>query len=196
MKLGLREILFIVLLTGIPVSAWLFVFRPRNAQDAEMMRQIETKQVKLRTLNQTVSALGNLKNEIASLKKAISFFESKLPNEKEIASVLQEVWRLAEANKLAAKSIRPLERSTQNCLTSTDGPHAEQPIAMQLEGDFLGFYSFLQAMENQPRIIRIHKMMLAKPAKAPEGTMRADFVLSIFFERTDKEEQCPQKKST
>ncbi len=189
MKLGLREIVFIVLLMGMPVGAYFFVFRPHNQRDADMMRQIQAKQTKLRALNQAMGTLGDLKNEIGALNKAIKFFESKLPSEKEIDKVLQEVWRLAEANKLATKSIRTLERSSQNCFTNLDGPHAEQPIAMQLEGDFMGFYSFLQAMENQPRIIRIHKMALTKPDRtndggpASEGRMKAEFTVSVFFER-------------
>ena len=35
------------------------------------------------------------------------------------------------------------------------GAHSEQPILMNLEGDFRGFYTFLQALERQPRIMRI-----------------------------------------
>ena len=190
MKLGLREIVFIVLLMGMPVGAYFFVFRPHNQRDAEMVRQIQAKQAKLRALNQAMGTLGDLKNEITSLNKAIKFFESKLPSEKEIDKILQQVWKLAEANNLATKSIRTLDRTSQNCFTSVDGPHAEQPIAMQLEGDFMGFYSFLQAMENQPRIIRIHKMALSKPDRtadgkpASEGRMTAEFTVSIFFERS------------
>ena len=131
----------------------------------------------------------------AKADRAVKFFESKLPNEKEIDKVLQEVWRLAEANQLATKSIRTLERSGQNCFASGEGPHTEQPIAMQLEGDFMGFYSFLQAMENQPRIIRIHKLSLTKAERSgegkplPEGRMVAEFTVSVFFERSDREPQ-------
>jgi Tfp pilus assembly protein PilO len=197
MKIGLREILFIVLLMAMPIGAYFFVFRPHNARDAEMMKQIEAKQTKLRALNQAMGMIGDLKSEIASLNKAVKFFESKLPNEKEIDKVLQEVWKLAEASQLATKSIRTLERSPQNCFASGDGPHTEQPIAMQLEGDFMGFYTFLQAMENQPRIIRIHKMSLTKAEKtsegkpAPEGRMLAEFTVSVFFERDDNKDSQP-----
>ena len=67
------------------------------------------------------------------------------------------------------------------------GSRAEQPIEMKLEGNFMGFYAFLLALENQPRIMRIRKMNLTKPEKSPEGTMHATFEMIVFFERAPKE---------
>ena len=65
---------------------------------------------------------------------------------------------------------------------------------MRLEGDFLGFYAFLQAMENQPRIMRIHKMELEKKSDAPQGHVQANFVVSVFFEPADKGVTCSKQK--
>jgi Tfp pilus assembly protein PilO len=194
MKVGLRELVFILLLMAIPVAAWWFVFRPQNLRNTETMKQIEAKQAKLRELNQATATIGNLKKEISDLENAIEFFRSKLPNEKEIDKVLQEVWRLAEMNQLTTKSIRTVDRpGAQGTFAAADGPHAEQPIAMKLEGDYMGFYSFLLALENQPRIMRIRKMTLKKMDKGPEGSMQAEFVMSVFFERGGKDRPWPVK---
>jgi len=183
MKFGLREIVFIVLLMGIPVGAWWFIFRPHNQREAEMLKETEAKQAKLRALNQTTGAIGDLKKEIDSLEKAVSFFQSKLPPEKEIDKVLKEVWQLAESNRLITKSIRTLQRTTEETAQAASSPHAEQPIAMQLDGDFVGLYGFLLALENQPRIMRINNMKLKKADKGSEGQMQATLEMSVFFER-------------
>lgn len=183
MKIGLRELVVVALLIAVPVGAWWYVFRPRNARDAELRAQIAERQEKLQALNRATATIGDLQRQITSLKEAIGFFHSKLPSEKEIDRVLQEIWRMAESNKLLTKSIRTLKRKDSWRFTAAAGPHAEQPIMIQLEGDFLGFYAFLQALENQPRIMRIQDMVLKKPAKGPEGHMKARFVMTIFFER-------------
>ena len=186
MKFGLREIVFVLLLMGIPLAAWWFVFRPRNAQSAEMLKQIEAKQAKLQALNRATATIGDLKNEIASLAKAIAFFESKLPSEKEIEKVLEEVWSLAEDSNLTTKSIRTLEKRNNKGFAPAGGPHAEQAISMKLEGDFMGLYKFMLALESQPRIMRVRKMSVKKPlkaAKAPEGAVSAELELSVFFEK-------------
>jgi len=187
MKLGLRELIFLFLLTAIPVVAWRVIFRPHNAEETRIRDQLKAKQAKLQALNRATGTIGDLRKEIASLEKGIDFFQSKLPSDKEIDKVLREVWRLAEANQLATKSIRTVKSRGPARYASGRGMPHEQPISMELEGNFLGFYGFLQALENQPRIIRIHKMELAQKIGAPAGHVKASFVVSIFFERSDEE---------
>lgn len=183
MRFGIREIVLLVLTAAIPVAAWWFVFRPANARNAQMMSEIETRQAKLRQLNRATAAIGDLKVEIASLEEAINFFRSRLPSEKEIDKVLQEVWRLAEANRLSTKSIRAIDAESESLLADGNGPYAEQPLLMQLEGPFTGFYGFLLALEARPRIVRIQKMRIEKLPKAKEGTITATCTMSVFFER-------------
>jgi len=186
MKFGPREMIVLVLLLAVPIGAWWFVFKPQNAQNALVRQEIEAKQDKLKALNRAVSTIGNLRKEIDSLNAAVAFFQSKLPSEKEIDKVLQEVWLLAERNELKTKSIRTLKRSRSSAGTPA-GPHAEQPIAMELEGDFMGFYTFLQALENQPRIMRIHELTIENDLRRGKGHVKASFTMSVFFEPAEKD---------
>jgi type IV pilus assembly protein PilO len=181
MKPGPREIAFAVLLLAVPLGAWHFLFRPQNRQDAELRRQIEAKQERLRAVNQATAAIGDLQKEIASLTGAIDFFQSKLPSDKEIDQVLQDLWEIAGANQLTTKSVRPLPRAPENLLAG-GAQHAEQPISMQLEGDFQGFYGFLQALESRPRIMRIRNLTMGRSARG-DGQITANLVLSIFFDK-------------
>ncbi len=182
MKPYLREVVLLVILLAIPVSAWWFAFRPHNANNAQMRLVIEAKQEKLKALDRATGTIGSLKKEIATLTKAVAFFESKLPSKKEIDKVLQEVWRLAEANKLVTKSIRTLDHKKSGFTTAASS-HCEQPIAVKLEGNFTGLYLFLQALESQPRIMRIRQMKLTKPDGVPQGHINAEFTMSVFFEK-------------
>lgn len=199
MKVGLREVVFIILLMLIPLGAWWFVFRPHNERNTAMRLQIEARQSKLRQLNKTISTIGHLEQQIGSLSEAIKYFESKLPQEKEIDKILQDIWRLAESNNLHTKSIRPRTRKANNCFLPEDSEQAEQPIAVQLEGDFMGFYSFLTALENRPRIMRIRTMKLktknksSAKDKSPAGHITVEFEMSIFFERNHEDRPWPQK---
>jgi len=185
-RFGIREIVFTVMLAAIPVAAWWFVLRPNSRHNAEMMRQIESRQVKLQQLNRATATLGDLKAEIESLEKAIAFFRSRLPSEKEMDKVLREVWRLAETNELTTKSIRTLRPTNEGLLTEPGGPYAEQPIRMKLEGPFEGFYAFLLALEAQPRIMRLQKMTIDKMCKAGPSHVSAECDVTIFFERSSE----------
>ena len=100
--------------------------------------------------------------------------------------VLREVWRLAEANHLTTKSIRTLKSGGKAMLADPNGPYAEQPISMKLEGPFKGFYGFLLALEVQPRIMRVREMKVEKLPRSVEGMVRAECEVSVFFERAGK----------
>lgn len=196
MKYGLREVIFTVLLLAIPAGAWWFVFRPNNARAAEMLQQIDAKREKLKALNHATATIGDLKRKIASLKAAIGFLQSRLPDEQEIDKVLQETWKLAELNQLKTRSIRTLAWREDRAFTATGASQAELPIEVQLEGDFVGFYTFLQALENQPRIMRIRRVKLARSKKAPIGHVLATFEMSIFFERNTAGKKWSTKNPT
>ena len=61
----------------------------------------------------------------------------------------------------------------------------EQPITIQLEGSFLGFYAFLQELEKQPRIMLVREMNMLKTEKAAEGYVSVEFIVTIFFENSE-----------
>lgn len=181
MKLGPREILFIMLLLALPAAAYQFVFQPRNAQISEVRKQIVGKRAKLDQLQQATKRIDDLGEEIDRLSQAVALFEQKLPSEREVEVILKEVWELAMAHGLMPKSIK------------TDKPidmklYAEQPLNMVIEGDFDGFYSFLLDMEKLRRITRLPQLRLENKDRY-SGVIKAELVLSIFHETRENSEQ-------
>ena len=178
MKMGPREILFILLLLALPIAAYQFVFQPRNTQIRRVRDRIQDKQTKLNQLQDATQRIDDLGREIERLSEAVTLFEQKLPAEREVEVILKEVWELATAHELIPKSVR------------TDDPvdmqaHIELPLKMVIVGDFDGFYSFLLAMERLKRITRLPQVKLESIDRY-EGKIKADMVLSIIYEaKTD-----------
>ena len=52
---------------------------------------------------------------------------------------------------------------------------------MTLKGEFDGFYDFLLALEQMPRITRIPNMEVLR-SRDHDGHLEATFTLSIYFE--------------
>lgn len=195
MKFGTREILFLVLLAAIPIGSWCLVFHPRDRRIEEAKQEILAKRAKLASLHRATAAIQNLEDEIKQYNDAITFFRSKLPQEKELDTVLGEVWKLAQTSNLSVTGVRTISRVGPNsALTDPKGPYAEQPVRLQLEGDFNdALYNFLLSLEKRPRITRIYKMQVEKIGDAKneakiEGKVKADIEMSVFFERAVGEE--------
>jgi Tfp pilus assembly protein PilO len=71
----------------------------------------------------------------------------------------------------AIESDKPVEASM----------YMEQPLKMKMTGNFNGFYDFLVKLEQLPRITRVPDLHLTR-SQDTDGFMKADFVLSIYFQ--------------
>lgn len=181
MKFGIRELLFVILLIAIPSGAYLWVFRPANENIESQRRAIESKEKKLLSLQRAMVGIKDLNEEVEKLKEAVSFFENKLPPRHEIHKVLGKVTQIADRHGLETTLFETLK--TQSFAT-----YSEQPIKMEVSGDFEAFYQFLLDVEKMPRITKIRKMQLEKPKE--EGSLvEANFTISIFFDNTTKDKK-------
>lgn len=174
MKIGAREVLFFTLMLSMLGGSWYFVFKRANDRRDYLRAEIARKEGDLENLRKSTAGIEDLGKKIGELQRAIAFFESKLPKEKEMDKVLREVWQMAEANSLECKSIRTLKPERQPA-------YSEQPVELVMSGEFTGFYSFLLQLEKLPRITRLTKMNLQKITSV-DGQMTAKVTLSVFFE--------------
>jgi len=205
MKIGIREIIFFVLLLCIPLGAWLFVFKPDKTRAAEISKEIQAKQHNLAQTNLASASIAALGREVTSLEEAMEYFKSKLPNQRQTPMVLKEISNLVTTHELKLVSIRPANKASSNQIkfVPEGGPHLEQAIDIRVEGDFQNFYLFLQALESLPRITRIQELILEgnrlndiktvqralndgtelNAKRLPMGHVIVKFKMSIFFER-------------
>lgn len=174
MRFGFRELIFVIAMLGLLGSSYLLVFQKANNRRQVLQAEIEQKQRALANLRQATAGIEDLNGKIDELQKAIEFFESKLPQEKEVDKILKEVWQMAEANSLQTRTVKTLK-------AERSAGYSEQPIQMTLSGDFNGFYAFLLQLEKLPRITRVTQMDLKKIDER-DGAMSANVTLSIFFE--------------
>ena len=174
MKFGIRELILVCAMVGLLACSWLFVFKKANAKVVDLKQKTETKQKELGTLDKATTGIEDLGRKIDELQKAITFFESKLPQEREIDKILREVSQMADQNSLQTKTIKMLK-------SERGASYSEQPISVSLSGDFNGFYAFLLQLEKLSRITRVTHMSLEK-INERDGEMQAQLTLSIFFE--------------
>ena len=174
MKFGIREVIFVIVMLGLLGSTNYFVFTKANKKKQDLLTDIRQKQTALSNLQAATAGIEDLNRKIEELQQAITFFESKLPQEKEVDKILKEVWTMAEANQLTTKSIKTLR-------TERGPNYSEQPIELSLQGNFNGLYSFLLQLEKLQRITRVTQLNLQKISDR-DGEMQASMTLSIFFE--------------
>jgi type IV pilus assembly protein PilO len=148
MKFGFRELILVSAMVALLICSYFFVFAPSTKKRDALKEEMQTRRQALVNLKTATNGIDDLGKKIEELQQAISFFEKKLPQEKEVDKILKEVWQMAEANSLQTKSVKTLK-------TERGPNYSEQPIQMVLAGDFNGFYAFLLQLEKLPRITRV-----------------------------------------
>jgi len=169
-----RKLLFFVLLVGMAYVSYAYMIKPANEHLTEAKAKVEQKQAKLQELERATASAQDLTEQLAKVEQAIAVFESKLPSESEIDTILNDITVIAQRNGLTSKKIRTLK------IKEKDGCY-EQPLEMELSGNFNSYYAFLLELERLDRITRISELRLKKQSKS-EGYTEARFVLSIFFQ--------------
>jgi type IV pilus assembly protein PilO len=177
MTSNLRKIIFFILLVGVSAAGYQYMIKPANKDLTEAKGKLETKLAQLDKFEEAASAADDLAKQLEKLQEAIEFFESKLPPTSQIHEVLEQVTVIAQKEGLKPKTIRTLS-------TKDNSGYVEQPLKMQLEGNFSSFYSFLLELEKLPRIMKIRELKLEKPSDDNEGQISADFIVSIFFQNS------------
>ncbi|OHB59511.1 MAG: hypothetical protein A2167_00190 [Planctomycetes bacterium RBG_13_46_10] len=175
MTSGFRKAVFFILLTGTIIVGYQYMIKPANKYVAEKKQERDTKKAKLHELQEVkATTQSSLSSKLAQVEEAIKFFDSRLPPSSEIDRVLYDVTVIAQQRGLKPKTIRTLD-------IKSNGGYVEQPLKMELEGNFNSFYSFLLELERLPRITKIRQLQLDKQ-KGNEGQITADFIVSIFFQ--------------
>jgi len=174
MTSGFRKAVFSALLFGVAIVGYQYMIKPANSRLADTKGRLETKLAQLAKFGKAATAMDDLTKQLEQLEKAVKFFESKLPPKSQIHKVLKQVTVIAQKQGLKPKTIRTLKKKDNS-------GYIEQPLKMELVGNFSSFYSFLLELEKLPRIIKIRELKLDKQIIS-EGQISADFIISIFFQ--------------
>ncbi len=161
----------IVVIAAVVVLVVVPVLRRTEADRAA----VEDRRAQLVKLQRVVARITDLKGEIERLEDALTFFENRLPEEREIDVILREVWLIAESKSMTPRSVRTNQPETMPRYNS-------QPITLSLEGPFESFYEFLLGLERLPRLTKVRHMQVTKSPMV-EGVVEVDLLMDIFFEK-------------
>lgn len=174
MRFGFREFLLLIILMAVPLSSWWLVFRPQNREIGLARQEIAHKRAMLAKLREETARSVDLRQANERMRAGISEIEARLPNNKEIDTVVRQVSNIAVEAGLGAPAMKS-EKPVAAAL------YWEQPLLIRMTGDFRGFYDFLLRLEQMPRITRVPDLKLLRSDKE-DGHLVSEFTLSIYFQ--------------
>lgn len=180
MPSALRQALFFLLLIAMPVASWYFFFEPQNKKITKAKEDIKIKEDLLDRLRAATAKAPDLKRQNEETAAKIASIEASLPSSKEMDDILRQVANIAQKNELKI----PQFKRSDKILTA--GTAMEQPLEIEITGNFDGFYQFLLELEKLQRITRIPDFSIVR-ADEKDGEMETKLTLAIYYQAESKE---------
>ena len=174
--MGIRQFIFLVVLLAVPLASYFYVFKPQNDEITKARTEMELKQTMLTKLESATSQAASLEQANAQIRDSIAAIESRLPNSKEIDTVLREVAVIAGKSGLKVPSFKKNEKNV-----AAGGLAREQPLDVEILGDFDGFYKFLLELEKIPRITKLQDIKLTRTDEN-DGSMKAMMTVTVYYQ--------------
>lgn len=173
MQFGTRELVLFLTVLLLPVVSYFTIFQPQNNRIDSAKADITHKQELLAQLRRETARSKDLESVNTELQERIGEIEARLPNNKAVDQIVRQVSELAIQSGLQPPSLKgekPVAAAR----------YREQPLTMETQGSFEGYYQFLLNLERLPRITRVVDMKVTE-ARDKDVDIKAEFTLSIYF---------------
>lgn len=160
---------------------WGLLFKPAWDRNDRLQKQLDNLVFQLDQKKRIAANLPRLEAEIKQLQERLKASVARLPEEKEIPTLLTQVNSLGEEAGLVFTLFRPQATVKKDF-------YAEVPIQVRVEGSFHALGAFFDRIGKMERIVNIGALSVAPApatgaagrARAPDMTIIADFSATTF----------------
>lgn len=149
--------------------------KKKNRRVAGLEDQLEKRQAEIRKAKQAVAKLDELEREIADLELKLTDLRQILPTGPELGDLLKWIKSLADQTNLDLRVFNPQAPKTQEFLQ-------EQPIGMQVKGNYHQLGLFFDRISKYSRIINVENVNVRpNDDRKVRATIDAGFVAKTFI---------------
>lgn len=163
-----------------------YKFAPGNfSEKARQIKSLEEtldgKQAEIRKGRLAVAKLEELQRDIVSLERKLEDLKQILPTAPEMGDLLKWIKSLSDQTNLELQVFNPMPLADQEFLR-------EQPITMEVMGNYHQLGLFFDRISNYARIINVENVRIAPNSERQiRATIRANFTAKTFIYKEETE---------
>jgi type IV pilus assembly protein PilO len=167
--------LFVLLSAASVFVFWNFYAKPAQASLETRRAQLTKLEAEIRTALASAQRGNAFKQEVASLEAQLMALRAVLPEEQDVADLLNRVQEMANESRLSIRGFTPQTVARRSL-------HAEYPYTLQLEGTYHDLGDFLERVSKFARIINVGGMRIRTREQQPPGgpTITVDCTATTF----------------
>lgn len=150
---------FVALIIIIIFFAYKNIFSPTLSRIKKISAQIGKKKTNIERAKVGPLTLVELEQEIEALNKRMNYCQENLRSLADVPQILKELNRMAEQLNIRFSSVNPLEKEAR-LLPGGEEFIVQIPIKIQLQCGYHQFGTFINQIENSPRIMKIIELKI------------------------------------
>ncbi len=154
------------------VTAYLTLFKTDRTKIATLKEQEKRLTEKLDLAGDMSVAMDKISLEIEKIQRNLEAFNQQLPSQKRIHDFIRSIDKLADQNGVQLEAIDPGEMQRASLYTRI-------PIKIAARSGFQSFYEFLYQLEKIPRITRMERLRIDRPAD--QDRCHIELALAVFI---------------
>jgi type IV pilus assembly protein PilO len=155
---------------------WYFFWSPKSDELNSARAELQKEEKKLNEYQAIARELPRFEQEFNKLNKEFEASARKLPEEKEIPSLIDGIYKEVSGSGLESNTFAPKGEVKKNI-------YAEIPIEMEVYGSYYDLANFFDRISRLPRIVNIRDLNLSREKKKERGDstlLTADFTTVTF----------------
>jgi type IV pilus assembly protein PilO len=157
-KLGIL-LTIILIISGV---YWYFFWSPKSEELTIARDELQKERTKLNEYESIAKELPKFEQEFNKLDREFKEAASKLPEEKEIPSLIDSVYAAVSASGLESNTFAPKPEVKKDI-------YAEIPIDMKVYGSYYDLANFFDKVSKLPRIVNIRDLNLSQEQRRSTG---------------------------
>ncbi len=149
------------------------VLKDKEQQEITFKAEFETKQ-------QKAANLEAYREQLADLRNLLEDLIDQLPNQTEMAKLLQEVSQKAIGAGIDVDKFQPLPESLKDV-------YAEKPIQWEMIGGYHQFGDFVSAISDLPRLVVVTQNITLEPVEEESDRLKLSGTVNTYRYLTEDE---------
>lgn len=157
-----KLVILLVIILFICGVYWYFFWSPKSDELTNARNELQKERTKLNEYENIARELPRFEQEFNKLDREFKEAASKLPEEKEIPSLIDSVYAAVSASGLESNTFAPKPEVKKDI-------YAEIPIDMKVYGSYYDLAGFFDRVSKLPRIVNIRDLNLTQEKRKSRG---------------------------
>ena len=165
---------FLAVAVGSVAAFWNYYARPTQVEIDTRMATLAQVRGEINRGLTTARRLPEFRKEVATLEMQLERLRAVLPEERDVADLLNRINSMAMQSNLKVLGFIPATMTKK-------AMHSEWPIGLRLEGSYHDMGMFLERISKFPRIINVGNMRVrARESQTPRSTITIEVTATTF----------------